>query len=449
MAHNLLLHRLRGLMLALNLALVLYYSLARMVTTHRICQTFAAYSFLTAAGQVPSPPGRMVAVSMLLYLPLAVLVLDKERLARGQQRRRIALCLAEMLLCTAEVVSLHFYYRVLILMVLADLVYTVQSQRFRLGIIAVLAVLYAAADYEVASSLFPRVPFRLYLSYYEEGVRGWLIGAESIMLSLHILLFIVFMVLLFTGQKRETARIRQLHEQLNESYRQLQDYAEKTEHLAELRERNRLAREIHDTLGHTLTGIIMTTDASLVLMDTAPQEAKKQMRLANEVARDGLNDVRRSIRALRPDTPETRDLAEALESMLERFCLTSSAQVNYRQRAGELHFASDEENTIYRVIQESLTNAVRHGKASRIDVTLERQDGILVIDVRDNGIGLQPEAEEGFGLRHIRERIDMLHGTLRFGSRPEGEPGGFYLTATLPLRAQAAAQIRDEEGEQE
>lgn len=174
-----------------------------------------------AAGQVPSPPGRMVAVSLLLYLPLAVLVLGKERLARGQQRMRIALCLAEMLLCTAEVVSLHFYYRVLILMVLADLVYTVQSQRFRLGIIAVLAVLYAAADYEVASSLFPRIPFRLYLSYYEEGVRGWLIGAESIMLSLHILLFIVFMVLLFTGQKRETARIRQLHEQLNESYRQL------------------------------------------------------------------------------------------------------------------------------------------------------------------------------------------------------------------------------------
>ena len=181
----------------------------------------------------------------------------------------------------------------------------------------------------------------------------------------------------------------------------------------------------------------MTTDAGLVLMDAAPQEAKKQLRLANEVARDGLNDVRRSIEALRPDALEQQEFEQALDGMIDKFRRTTSAQVNVAQQAGPLCFAADEEDTIYRVVQESLTNAVRHGKATRIDLRFTRSDDVLTIDVRDNGIGLQPDAEEGFGLRHMRERIDLLHGILQFGNRPaEESPTGFYLTVTLPLRAQ-------------
>jgi len=437
MMHDKLLRRLRLLMLLLNLALILYYSLVPLATTSRICRNFAAHDFLAAVGRIPPPPWQMAVWALAFYLPLAALILWKDQLALDRPNTRMALCVAEVLLCMAEVVSLDFYYRGITLMVLADLVYTVQGKRFRLGIITVLTALYAAADYEIAAVLLPGVPFRQYLEYYEAGVKSWLGGMESLMISFHILLFIVFMVLLFTGQKEETARIRQLNEQLNESYRQLREYAVKTERMTELRERNRLAREIHDTLGHTLTGIIMTTDASMVLMEAAPQEAKKQMQLANEVAREGLNDVRRSIEALRPDALESKDFAQALEEMIEKFRRTTSAEVNYEQHAGELGFAQDEEDAVYRIIQESLTNAVRHGKATRIDVRLMRKGDVLTVDVRDNGCGLQPDAEEGFGLRHMRERIDLLHGILQFGNRPEEESStGFYLTATLPLRTQ-------------
>lgn len=437
MEQNKLLRRLRALMLGLNLVLILYYALLRYVTPLRICRTFAAHDFLAAAGRIQDPPWMMLLWSLLLYGPLVALILWKDRLPLERRWTRMAFCVAEVMLCIGEVVSLDFYYRGLILMVLADLVYAVQGRRFRIGIIAVLIPVYALSDYEIAKELFSGIPFQQYLTYYEAGIRSWLGGMESLMLSYHTLLFIVFMVLLFTQQKAEKDRIQQLNDQLHESNRKLQEYALKTERMTELRERNRLAREIHDTLGHTLTGIIMTTDAGLVLMDAAPQEAKKQIRLANEVARDGLNDVRRSIEALRPDALEQQEFAQALDGMIDKFRRTTSATVNVTQQAGPLCFAADEEDTIYRVVQESLTNAVRHGKATRIDLRFSRNGDVLTIDVRDNGIGLQPDAEEGFGLRHMRERIDLLHGILQFGNRPaEESPTGFYLTVTLPLRAQ-------------
>ena len=107
------------------------------------------------------------------------------------------------------------------------------------------------------------------------------------MSCLNILLFVLFMILLFNGQKAENARIRKLNEQLNQANDQLRDYAVNMERMTEIRERNRLAREIHDTLGHTLTGIIMGADAGLALFDAAPAESKKRIEVVAQSARDG------------------------------------------------------------------------------------------------------------------------------------------------------------------
>lgn len=435
------LRTLRALMLVINLALVLYYCLLRGITVLRIARGFAARDFLAQAGLIPAAPWQMTLLPLGLFVPLAALILGKAHLPSGRPALHAALFGAEILLAAMEAASLNFYYRGFFLMVLADLVYTIQDRRGRAGIIAVLTGLYALADYNIAAALFPSVPLSVYLSYYTYAFRGWLSGVESLLTSLHVLLFVVFLVLLFLAQKEENTRVHQLNEQLQESYRQLQDYADKTEHMAELRERNRLAREIHDTLGHTLTGIIMTTDASLVLMDNAPEQAKQQLQLANQTAREGLNDVRRSINALRPDTLEHRKFAEALEDTIEKFCLTTAAKVAYTQNAGEMDFAPDEEEAIYRVLQESLTNAVRHGKARNIEVRLDRTDRELVITVKDDGIGMAPGQPEGFGLRHMRERLELLHGSLEYGNRPAGEGSGFILTARLQPRQKGEESI--------
>ena len=423
------------LMFALNLAIVLFYSLVCLATTLRICGSFGAYDFLSSVRQVPPPPWRMLLWALGQYLLLCAVSFGKRNIERFEVR--LLVCLVEILLCLGVTASLEFYYSGAALLVLADLVHYVRNSFYRVCFIAALILLFSFGRYEILYPLTGRIAFSAYLDYYNQTVRSFFAGTESLLICLNVLLFVLYMILLFTGQKAENSRIRKLNKQLNQANDRLRDYAFELERMTEVRERNRLAREIHDTLGHTLTGIIMGSDAGLALFDAAPEEAKKRIQVVAQAARDGLNDVRRSIKALRPDALENTSLAEALEALITNFKAATSAEVFYDQQAGPLAFAQDEEDTLYRCVQESMTNAVRHGHATEIRISLTRRDNLLTIDVRDNGLGGGEEVQEGFGLRHMRERLELLGGSLTFGNRAEldgdGERG-FYIVVSLPIR---------------
>jgi signal transduction histidine kinase len=202
--------------------------------------------------------------------------------------------------------------------------------------------------------------------------------------------------------------------------------------MTEIEERNRLAREIHDTLGHALTGIVVNADAGKILFDAAPEEAKARFDVIGQTARQGLEDVRRSIRALRPDALESRDLESALEKMIENFRETTGADIRYEQEAGKLLLAQDEEVTVYRIVQEGMTNAIRHGKATQINLIIDRKDRNLRVRIFDNGVGMQGK-KTGFGLNYMKERVELLKGSLRYGNREDGSRG-FFLEAEIPVR---------------
>lgn len=423
------------LMFALNLAIVLFYSLVCLTTTLRVCGSFGAYDFLSSVRQVPPPPWRMLLWALGQYLLLCAVSFGKRNIERFEVR--LLVCLVEILLCLGVTASLEFYYSGAALLVLADLVHYVRNSFYRVCFTAALILLFSFGRYEILYPLTGRIAFSAYLDYYNQTVRSFFVGTESLLVCLNVLLFVLYMILLFTGQKAENSRIRKLNKQLNQANDRLRDYAFELERMTEVRERNRLAREIHDTLGHTLTGIIMGSDAGLALFDAAPEEAKKRIQVVAQAARDGLNDVRRSIKALRPDALENTSLAEALETLITNFKAATSAEVFYDQQAGPLAFAQDEEDTLYRCVQESMTNAVRHGHATEIHIRMTRRDNLLTIDVRDNGLGGGEEVQEGFGLRHMRERLELLGGSLTFGNRAEldgdGERG-FYIVVSLPIR---------------
>ncbi len=423
------------LMFALNLAIILFYSLVCLATVRRVCGSFGAYDFLSTVRQVPPPPWRMPLWALGQYLLLCAVSFGKRDIERFEVR--LLVCLVEILLCVGLTASLEFYYSGAALLVLADLVHYVRNSFYRVCFTAALILLFSFGRYEILYPLTGRIAFGSYLDYYNQTVRSFFAGTESLLACLNVLLFVLYMILLFTGQKAENSRIRKLNKQLNQANGRLRDYAFELERMTEVRERNRLAREIHDTLGHTLTGIIMGSDAGLALFDAAPEEAKKRIQVVAQAARDGLNDVRRSIKALRPDALENTSLAEALETLISNFKAATSAEVFYDQQAGPLVFAQDEEDTLYRVIQESMTNAVRHGHATEIRIRLTRRDSLLTIDVRDNGLGGGEDVQEGFGLRHMRERLELLGGSLTFGNREaldgDGERG-FYIVVSLPIR---------------
>lgn len=424
------------MMETLNLTILLFYSLICVATTYRICDGFGAYAFLASVRQLPPYPWELPFWSLSLYGILCLVIWGKNALPLNQLWQRLLVCIAEMLLCVGIIASTNFYYSGVALLVLADLVRYIQQNKIRVCFLAILISLYAFGQFEVISFSLSPIPFEAYLDYYNQFVRSVLTGGETILVSANTLLFVLSMILLFTGERAENQRIRKLNQQLNDANTRLREYAVELERMTEIRERNRLAREIHDTLGHTLTGIIMGADAALALFPIAPDEAQNRVQVIAQSARDGLTDIRRSIKALRPDALEQHSLEEALRELVEKFHQTTGAEILYRQEAGLLHLASDEEDFLYRVIQESMTNAVRHGLAGKIEVTLTREADLLTADIRDDGRGAE-NVTEGFGLRHMRERLELLGGTLSFGTRTdragEAHPG-FFVNAQMPIR---------------
>lgn len=420
----------------LNFVIVVFYSLVSNATAFRIARHFQAYEFLSEAGVIPNHPWRMPVQTILLFAALLSVSVTKNVIRHDSPVVRFCFILAEIILCIGIIEGLNFYYSGIALVVLADLVNYMENNGRRIILMIVLASVYVIGRYDIIPLAADRIAFASWLSYYSQPVRTSISLMESILVSANIILFVYYMVMLFTSQKAENERIVSLNEQLREANRKLREFALELERMAEIRERNRLAREIHDTLGHTLTGIIMGSEASLALFEASPEESKKRIEAVTRSARDGLNDVRASIKALRPDSLQKQGLEMTLREMIAKFQKTTNVAVIYEQFAGKLEFAVDEEDTLYRIIQECMTNAVRHGHADVIQICIRRHDDILTVDIRDNGSGCET-VTEGFGLRHMQERLDLLSGSLTYGNRaddPNDGKKGFYVIASLPVR---------------
>jgi signal transduction histidine kinase len=234
--------------------------------------------------------------------------------------------------------------------------------------------------------------------------------------------------MLIQGEYQEKERIQVLYAQLSEANQKLKEYAAEAEKNAETRERNRLAREIHDTLGHALTGIVAGIDACLLTIDISTDMTKAQLEKIGNVARQGITDVRRSVNKLRPDALEKMDLENAIAKMVEDMKATAGVDVEFYNEVHPLKFHEDEEEVIYRIIQESTTNAIRHGHADHIQIAVTKVNEWLTIAVKDNGIGCK-SIKEGFGLKHMQERLSLLNGQLEYNG-----DDGFLIYAQIPIR---------------
>ena len=271
-------------------------------------------------------------------------------------------------------------------------------------------------------------PIETVWNYYRADHKVMMLGILNMLNLINMFVFIFYMVILALAHMSEKERILALNNELKEANSKLEEYAEESARMAETRERNRLAREIHDTLGHSLTGIITGIEACIMLMDIAPDATKEQLRAIAEVARTGIIDVRQSVKALHPDALETMDLENALRKLIDSTTRSTGVEITSRFDGDLNNFNQDEEDVAYRVVQESITNAIRHGKATRIHVEIKRAGSNLHILVKDNGIGCE-DIKPGFGLHHMKERVEMLGGDLDYIS---GD--GFEVLARIPIR---------------
>ena len=321
-----------------------------------------------------------------------------------------------------------FSYTGIILLIMADAMRYFPDFKRKVPVVIIVCILYLLIDYDLIFVYSRIISIETYLEYFQSDARSFLLGIKNMLTSLNMAIFLVYVVIVVQTQQSEKEQILSLNEELKKANVRLGEYAKESEKAAETRERNRLAREIHDTLGHSFVGIITGIEACVALLDVAPDATKVQLMAIAEVARQGMTDVRRSVKALRPDALEKLDLEKALTQMITEMKTATSAEILYQCTTKLNCFNTDEEDIIYRIVQESITNSIRHGKAKKIEISIDREYNILNILIKDNGIGCS-DIQKGFGLHHMDERLGMLGGSLQYS----GE-NGFTVKAQIPIR---------------
>lgn len=206
----------------------------------------------------------------------------------------------------------------------------------------------------------------------------------------------------------------------NRMHRRLRKANEEIEHLAKVAERERIARDLHDVLGHTLSVITLKSELAGKLMDRDPQRAGKEIREVSEISRQALSDVRDAIRGYR-----AKGLAAELA---QAKCTLETAGLSVQcDAATTIKLPAMQESVLSLALREGVTNVVRHANARTCRVRLDQQNGSCRLEIHDDGSGFV--TAEGNGLRGMRERVEMLGGSLdRRNDR------GTKLTVTLPLK---------------
>lgn len=225
---------------------------------------------------------------------------------------------------------------------------------------------------------------------------------------------------LLARQREETLR-----RELEVANAQLRAHAAQTEELATTRERNRVAREIHDGVGHYLTVVKTQLDAAGALLPGDPVRAQGAIAKAARLAHDALEDVRRSVGTLRTDVTRP-PLPEALRALAADASPVPVVQVQGLPRP----LAPAAEHALFRSAQEGLTNLRKHARATAATLTLDfRAPDRVRLELADNGVGLNGKSGQGYGLQGIRERTEVLGGRVETGAPATG---GFRLCVEVP-----------------
>jgi signal transduction histidine kinase len=196
-------------------------------------------------------------------------------------------------------------------------------------------------------------------------------------------------------------------------------------------ERRRLARELHDETGQALTSVLLALRS--IEEKAADDETRGVVAQVRELVVATLHDVRRLAVELRPKALDDFGLEAALERLTQTFAEQSGLPVDFHARLGSERLPEEVETALYRIVQEALTNIVKHARAGRVSVVLMRKGDTAVAVVEDDGLGFEPEStrDGGYGIVGMRERVALLDGRITIETRPGG---GTTIAAAVPVR---------------
>ena len=417
-------------LMVINLVAIVYNASIYLFATNYVAAKGFSHSLLERLDAIPGSPSLIFWVSISLYGSLLLVMYYRER-HPNQLSVYDKATIIEILLMLVIFSVLHSSYNGLILLVFADIFYgskefnASKDKKYWFSFIILSFGMLLLSNYDLMS-LFIKLPsLDTYIRFYPESVRLLLLFGKNFLYSLNIVVFMISLLFYILSAITERHRIEEELRMASQANRELNSYLALSEKIAEDRERKRIAREIHDTLGHALTGISAGIDAVKVLVDIDTNRAKEQLNNVSVVVRDGIRDVRGSLNKMRPGALENNTLKEALIKIIREYEAISDLEIHLRYEWDNIDLDIAKEDIVFRVIQESITNSVRHGHAKTIWIELLEEES-YVMTIQDDGVGFD-ELHYGYGLKQMQERLMIIGGSVCFENRD-----GFYTHIEIP-----------------
>lgn len=417
----------KNTMFMLNVIIVLFYVAVIAITTKYIIGNDLARSFLDKVMYMPTAPVYIISGSVGLLLCLAYCVYYREFNNIRNKTINYLYSLLEVVISLILIFLIYLSYNGIILFVFCDCMYHLKKGLKYQVLLVALGLIYLLANYEIVTYFYPLVNIEEYFLVYDASIRNCLIIIKRLLEGFNIILFIIFMIIYILKQIQENEYISKKLSMVAMINKKMQKYVIVTEKFGEKNERKRLARELHDTIGHALAGMAVGVDACITMIDKNPQLAKAQLKIISKAIRKGMKDVRNSLNKMRPDFLQQYRLKEAIEKMKEEISDVTDLKINLNYQIDETGFDTKIEDILFRVIQESITNSIRHGLATVVDIDIYKENNLLCLKIKDNGKGCKA-INYGFGLKQMVERVSQIRGDINFYSE-----NGFTTEIKIPL----------------
>ena len=417
----------KNTMFILNVIIVLFYVAVIAITTKYIIGNDLARSFLDKVMYMPTAPVYIISGSVGLLLCLAYCVYYREFNNIRNKTINYLYSLLEVVISVILIFLIYLSYNGIILFVFCDCMYHLKKGLKYQVLLVALGLIYLLANYEIVTYFYPLVNIEEYFLVYDASIRNCLIIIKRLLEGFNIILFIIFMIIYILKQIQENEYINKKLSMVAMINKKMQKYVIVTEKFGEKNERKRLARELHDTIGHALAGMAVGVDACITMIDKNPQLAKAQLKVISKAIRKGMKDVRNSLNKMRPDFLQQYRLKEAIEKMKEEISDVTDLKINLNYQIDEIGFDTKIEDILFRVIQESITNSIRHGLATVVDIDIYKENNLLCLKIKDNGKGCKA-INYGFGLKQMVERVSQIRGDINFYSE-----NGFTTEIKIPL----------------
>ena len=405
-----------GLILINFVALMYNASLYLLVTNYVLQRDLSTY-LLQKLNVVPGNVHVMYWSTAILYGVLVLLIFYRHK--HQENKHSELLLLSELFIIILLFWLTNASYNGLIFLAFADIFFSTKDpgvikNQFYWGSFAVVAGIILLLSNDKLLAIFVTLPsLDVYIDTLPTNLAVLAGAIRNLLVTLNI---VAFTWALFTYVVYMTNKQRNIEEELRMMDRanlELKSYIEVAEENAEILERKRISREIHDTLGHALTGISAGIDAVLVLVDMDKESAKKQLHNLSEIVRQGIVDVRRSLNKMRPGALEELTLKASLQALIKPYTKIANLTIELDYQWGEVDFEKTTEIVIFRAIEEAITNSIRHGQAQHIWLKLTHDETHYYVDISDNGRGCQ-NIKYGFGLTQMQERLATIGGKVSY-----------------------------------